>query len=1443
MAVTRHSGTLQNSDLPAQFVALDAAVAEEVIRTPADDDELAVALAQLAADRPALTALPLPSDSVRLDLELIIRDPAFDGGDDDQIVDDNDVAPGSVDAPLEEPFQAQIFVVFRDADGLMHRRRLGEATAETGPTRLTVDLVLDDAITVAATAPLSLVDIELRAGVPAVVSRTVFVELVGLDAVDPTGRRTALDTPGWGFARTSFGPLDRPSQIAPAGAAPDALTVAEIETGASRFGALATYGIRPAAVVRPSSYSVVVSRSWFEANDREIGDTIALPGLADLTARIAGTVESFVTVDPSRASVVIIDLPTLQLVNYGLGQPINPIDEAWLGTVGEPAATGRTLEQAPYEATSTLGLDTLADRLLSDPPALGTIGALTLGFVAAAAFAVVGFLVTAIVSARDRAAEFALLRALGLSSRQLAAWTFLEQAALVGLCLVLGTAVGLGLALSRAAGHFVDSGRRRGLSGRRDRAPLDHNRVRPVRRARWIGRVGARHQHRPEATRSRTSPPDGPRVSAVHPRRSWRGGIGVRFWRRRMRAEWVLVVALVMAVMAGTAVLAATPMVFERASELDVRQTVTSAQPEQRNIALGLEARLAPGGDDPLARVAEMGDVYERNSMPESVSPIVSERLFVVDSPTFRATSYPEGREGPFPTTFRFRLQEGIGRESQLVEGALPRPHDPIIELIGPECPPEPYDIAEFTPSDEIDCDLVATPVLETAITRETAADVGVEVGDLMTLTPNLSEVRWQLAGAGDLRMALMVSGIIELSDLSRDYWYADNRLHVPRITENADFRLIAATGLLSPEQYRQLFTDVRRINFEYTWRLLVDPERIDSRTAGEVAADLANVDLGAVDVMTGLPGLVGEYETQRAVVLVLLSTVAFGLALVVASVVASLVMLMSMRQIRTTSLVVARGASRHHLLIDAARTAVALVGPAAAAGWLIAWFTFRSTSPNSSIGVVAAFASIAAATIVAVIMPRAVVDERAVRRVAVEIAVVTATAGGVLAVRRRGAITGEGIAEFDVLLAMTPALIIVSAALITVRLLGPLAHTASWVAERGRGLTIFVGLRQLVVRPAAARTATAAMLVAVGIAVFSASLHSSISRAREASSWYEVGADFTIRGESMGTPLPPAVESLALDLNLMTAQRTTSAGATVRRGRDSWAIDVVAIDAASYASMLDAAPFRPPPFELMTGTGSTADAVAFVSSRWPTGPSPDLDQVLTLDVGTGRLEVTVVAQLDAFPAIAPNRPFVVVDLATVAGGRTESRPTALHVRGEAEVGRQLADRLAADAPHTRLISRRNTLDLIATDPFSRWTVRSLGIVFVLSALFAAVAGSAALGISVVARASEAAVLRTLGVDVRQDGLITAIEHAPAVVLATLGGAVAGVAASWLLRPAVGLSRFSGQRRLVDTSFEIGAILETAALLAVTMVVAVALSMYVRRASDVAATLRVGETP
>jgi ABC-type antimicrobial peptide transport system permease subunit len=82
------------------------------------------------------------------------------------------------------------------------------------------------------------------------------------------------------------------------------------------------------------------------------------------------------------------------------------------------------------------------DRLTRDPVALGISGALSLGFVAAAVFAVVGFAVSAAVSTAERTTEFAVLRSLGLSGRQLSGWLALEGGLTAAFALLAGVLLG-----------------------------------------------------------------------------------------------------------------------------------------------------------------------------------------------------------------------------------------------------------------------------------------------------------------------------------------------------------------------------------------------------------------------------------------------------------------------------------------------------------------------------------------------------------------------------------------------------------------------------------------------------------------------------------------------------------------------------------------------------------------------------------------------------------------------------------------------------------------------------------------------------------------------------------------------------------------------------------------------------------------------------------------
>jgi ABC-type antimicrobial peptide transport system permease subunit len=77
---------------------------------------------------------------------------------------------------------------------------------------------------------------------------------------------------------------------------------------------------------------------------------------------------------------------------------------------------------------------------------LGLIGVLGLGSLAAMLFAGIGFLVSSTISTSERIGEFALLRALGLSTSQLSLWLSIESVFLLSVGLLAGSALGILLA-------------------------------------------------------------------------------------------------------------------------------------------------------------------------------------------------------------------------------------------------------------------------------------------------------------------------------------------------------------------------------------------------------------------------------------------------------------------------------------------------------------------------------------------------------------------------------------------------------------------------------------------------------------------------------------------------------------------------------------------------------------------------------------------------------------------------------------------------------------------------------------------------------------------------------------------------------------------------------------------------------------------------------------
>lgn len=906
------------------------------------------------------------------------------------------------------------------------------------------------------------------------------------------------------------------------------------------------------------------------------------------------------------------------------------------------------------------------------------------------------------------------------------------------------------------------------------------------------------------------------------------GGIGWRAWRRRLAVDRVLIVALAVSMLVAAASLAAVPRVFERASVDDVRHTIATAEPERRNIRLSSDTRIGPSVGDPLDGIRDEGDELV-DAMPEAVATVIDERRFIVDSPPFRVTSYPDRRPGPFTISFRFRIQDGIEDESTLVDGAAPAPQPPIPELFGSEC--GGATIESFVPEEDVDCRIIEIPVFDTLVTRQTLMDMLVEVGDLVTLTPNQSDLRWQRAGLGGARLVLRIAGVVELSDVERPYWFADNRLHGARVTENSDYRIVDATGLLVADQYAAFSRTLPLIGFDHSWRLFVDAERFDVALADDVAIGIANADLGDVEVITDLPDLVREFREQRTIVLALLSTVVVGLGAVIAATIAALSRLVALRRRSATELVVARGADRSHLVLDAVRTSSVVIAPAAAVGGVLAAVAFPSTGGGAAARVLVLFAVAVASTLVATLGRGIAREPSRSRRAVVDITVVVAALAAVATVRRRGDVSGDGVAELDVLMAVTPGLVIAAVALVLVRLVPLVGRALAALAERRPGAAAFIGLRQLVARPGAARTATGVTAVAIGVAVFASTIQTSISTARSAASWYDVGGELVVEARQPGAPLPRGVDDVPGVNDRIVARRVTIDRSTARYGPDRAIVDVIAVDASAYARLLAGAPIEQPPLESITGSDGVAGAI--VSVAWPRGRGPGVGDELTVGLGLGPTSLVVVASVETFPAVPVGRPFIVIDI-EAAG--VDIRPNALVL-----ADRELAGRLG-DVPLTRVEDRQDVLDDLGTDPLGRWTVRVLAGVAVLSGLFAAVAAVTSVAISVRARERDLAVLRTLGLRVRDGSTMTAVEQFPALVVASIGGVVAGAASAWLLRTALGLARFAGPGRPVDIRTDRGATLFTAGLVALAMALTVVIAIRIQRRHDLAATLRVGDT-
>ncbi|MFI6709428.1 FtsX-like permease family protein [Nonomuraea sp. NPDC050478] len=199
-------------------------------------------------------------------------------------------------------------------------------------------------------------------------------------------------------------------------------------------------GFAPVRERRP--LPVVLTADLAAANKLAAGQTGRINldrEVVDVT--VAGVVERMPTTEPDQPAL-LADWGTLQAHGLATGQQPRPATEWWLAVEGgDTAPAARELRGHPEWDVTVTDQRELAAGLRDDPLASGLQGALILGFLSALVFAALGFLVNAAVAARERMAEFTILRALGVSSRQVFGLLAVEQAFVIVLSLVAGTAL------------------------------------------------------------------------------------------------------------------------------------------------------------------------------------------------------------------------------------------------------------------------------------------------------------------------------------------------------------------------------------------------------------------------------------------------------------------------------------------------------------------------------------------------------------------------------------------------------------------------------------------------------------------------------------------------------------------------------------------------------------------------------------------------------------------------------------------------------------------------------------------------------------------------------------------------------------------------------------------------------------------------------------------
>jgi hypothetical protein len=423
---------LTGSAATTNLLAIDARRAAAIVRFRKDlaEEPLPSVLEPLVRARPRLAAVPLPGRPQKLRLDVTVRVNRLRT---DRLLFGTAVRPS-------------LGLVLRDADGVLYR--LPATGFGVSGRRRTVEYTLAESDRgEPARYPLALVAVETQALPSFRVNRHVSVRISALSVVGADGatRPVPRALAHWRVSASHEGEVDQSPAIEKIGKAGffdvdlATGTVADFQTTRP-----VTFTATPGRNAPLPIVPAVATDSFQAATGTAPGARIPL-GPAEPSLVLARTTRAFPTL-PGEQGGVIVDFATYAAAIWLADGTVIEPSEWWLDVAGPAAPVADRLAAPPFSSERVLDRVAHARALSTDPVALGISGALYLGFAAAAVFAVIGFAVSSATSAVERRTEFAVLRALGLSKRQLSSALALEGGLTAALALLAGTALGVLLA-------------------------------------------------------------------------------------------------------------------------------------------------------------------------------------------------------------------------------------------------------------------------------------------------------------------------------------------------------------------------------------------------------------------------------------------------------------------------------------------------------------------------------------------------------------------------------------------------------------------------------------------------------------------------------------------------------------------------------------------------------------------------------------------------------------------------------------------------------------------------------------------------------------------------------------------------------------------------------------------------------------------------------------